>query len=50
MAGTNWIAAAGGSRPDMDRDRIWMDDRRCISEDGTRETDDNQPPSLLSRY
>jgi len=35
-----------GSRPDMDRDRIWMDDRRWISGDGSRETDGNQSPFL----
>jgi len=29
-----WIAAGYGSWPDMDRDRIWMDDRRWIMGDG----------------
>jgi hypothetical protein len=28
-----------GSRPDMDRDRIWMDDRRWMTGDGSQETD-----------
>jgi hypothetical protein len=52
-----WIAAGNGSRPEMDRGRGWiaarvalrpeMDDRRWISGDGSRETDDNESPSLL---
>jgi len=29
-----WIAAGNGSRPDMDRDLIWMDDRRWMTGDG----------------
>jgi len=66
MAGTNWITAGDGSRPemdcgrdgsrpetddkrwtqsgdgsqqDMDRDRIWMDDRRWMTGDGSQEMD-----------
>jgi len=53
---TTWITVRDRLRPDMDRDRIWMDDRRWntgggwqemdqgrwIKGDGSRETDDNQ--------
>jgi len=47
MAGTNWITAGDGSWQDMDRDPIWMDNRRWMTGDGSRETDDNQSPFLL---
>jgi hypothetical protein len=40
------IAARDGLRPDMDRDRIWVDDQRWMTGDGLLETDDNQSPSL----
>jgi len=60
MAGTNWITAVDGSRPDgsrpemddkrwipsgdgsrqdMDRDRIWMVNRRWMTGDGSQEMD-----------
>ena len=56
--GRRWITR-DGSRPVMDRGRKWIatgygwmtgggrpevDDRRCISGDGSRETNDNQSP------
>jgi len=50
MVNKRWIPSGGGSRHDMDRDRILMDDRRWVTGDGSRETDDNQSPSLLRRY
>jgi len=34
-----WITVRDRSRPDMDRDRIWMDDRRWMAGDGSREMD-----------
>jgi hypothetical protein len=62
IAGTSWITAGDGSRPEMDdkrwipsgegsgpdmnSDRIRMDDRRWISGDGSRETEGNQSPTL----
>jgi len=33
------IADGDGSRPDMDRDRIWMDDRRWMTGYGSQEMD-----------
>jgi len=47
MVNKRWIPSGGGSRQDMDRDQIWMDDRRWMTGDGSRETDDNQSPFLL---
>jgi len=52
MDDKRWIPSGDRSRPDMDRDRIWMDDRiwiddrRWMTGDGSRETDDNQSPFL----
>jgi len=40
------MPAGDGSRPDMDRDQIWIDDRRLTSGDGSRVMDDNQSPFL----
>jgi len=34
MDDTRWIPSGDGSRHDMDRDRIWMDDKRWITGDG----------------
>jgi hypothetical protein len=39
MAGFNWITAGDGSRPDMDHDRIWMDNRMWVTGDGSQEMD-----------
>jgi hypothetical protein len=44
MDDKRWIPSGDGSRQDMDLDRIWMDDRRWMAGDGSRETDDNQSP------
>jgi hypothetical protein len=47
MDDKRWIPPGNGSWPEMDRDWIWMDDRRWMTGGGSRETDDNQSPSLL---
>jgi len=56
MDDKRWTPSGDGSRPDMDRDRIWMDDlggwqemddRRWISGDGSLETDDNRSLSYV---
>jgi len=46
MDDKRWIPSGDAVWPDMDRDWIWMDDRRWISGDGSWETDDNQSPFL----
>jgi len=44
MDDKGWIPSGDGLCPEMDLDRIWMDDWRWITGDGSRETDDNQSP------
>jgi hypothetical protein len=39
MAGTNWITARDRSRHDMDRNQMWMDDRRWMRGDESQEMD-----------
>src|SRR5882757_6194637 len=39
MVNKRWILSGGGSRQDMDRDQLWMDDRRWRTGDGSREMD-----------
>jgi hypothetical protein len=46
MDDKRWIPSGDGSRPDMDRDRIWMVNRRWLTGDRSRETDNNQSPSV----
>jgi len=34
-----WIPSGDGSRHDMDRDRVWMDDRKWMTRGGWQEMD-----------
>jgi hypothetical protein len=39
MDDKKWIPSGDGSRQDMDRGWIWMDDRRWMTGDGSQEMD-----------